>query len=139
MVEAGMETSAQEKSIAVERARELLHHSSDSVESELERVRGWLQSAHLGRQSGYWEVEAVAGGIGALSNAWGRLTLWSRANGTYDAVQDELASIMEQLVEIHHQLMTAPAGERELQALEKTFDRLQHVYQTVQAGDPAES
>lgn len=134
-----METNAQGGSAAAERAREILHQSSDSCEAEFERVRGWLHSARISRNFEYWEIEGVAGALGALSNAWGRLSLWARANGTYNSVKADLESVMDQLVTIYHQIMTSSDIDREVEALESTFQRLQQVFETVQRGDLQQS
>jgi len=129
-------TGQSPEAIAATRARELLEYSSDSVESELDRAQGWLQEAQVGRRAGYWQEEGMAGAVGALANAWGRLTLWSRANGAYDGLCDEMAAIMDRLVDVRRSVAHGPSTQ-DAEALQELLERVRHVREQVAAHDVA--
>lgn len=57
--------------ISRDRARDLWDASSESVSSELDHAASWLRMTTLPGPADYWDVEAVAGAVGALANAWG--------------------------------------------------------------------
>lgn len=128
------------ESLIRKRAVDLLAHSSDSVTSELDRARGWLQTqgwlrgGQVTAPSIDWEVEALAGCIGSLSNAWGRLTLWSRANGTYDSVREDLDGVMKDLVDLLTRMLSGSESADATVMLGRAVDEIEDITQTVQAG-----
>jgi hypothetical protein len=117
---------------AVERAKTLLQNSSTSVASMLAHADGWLSMAAPPRETGFRVADTEAGALGALVNAWGRLTFLARANGTYDRVRDDLDQAADRLVETHHLLMSPCPGDDERMLLLETAACLRDVYQVVE-------
>ncbi|MDQ2741487.1 MAG: hypothetical protein M3Z66_04215 [Chloroflexota bacterium] len=117
------------------RALELLQYSSSSVQSELEHAQGWLRGASTSSQAPGWQVDAIAGTLGSLSNAWGRLTLWARSNSTYDRVRDDLDGSMDQLVALHRRLVQAGQTEGDIEVLHGILRRLRQVQTLVTSGN----
>ena len=121
------------------RAADLLTHSSDSVTSELNRARGWLQTQGWLRggqttaPSIDWEIEALAGCLGALGNAWGRLSVWSRANGLDELVGEDLDGVMKDLVDVHRQLFSGSEASGAIALLGHAADELEDIQQTLTA------
>jgi hypothetical protein len=125
-----------EAEIIEDRARELLDNSSASVRSELVHADGWLSSANTPSRAPGWQVDIVAGALGALANAWGRLTLWSKGNGTYERVSQELNESMEQLVEVRKRLVREGKTEGDIGELQTILERFQRVHETVEGANP---
>jgi len=109
------------------RAREMLEHSSDSVASELEHAQGWLRETGFGEPGSYWQVDGIAGGLGALANAWGRLTLWSRGNDTYDSLRPEFEGIMDRLVAMWKRLLYETPAEHDVETLRDILERMRRL------------
>src|SRR5579884_2761168 len=104
-------------SVTAARAREILELSSDSVTSELDHARSHLREAGFGGAAGYYRIEGVAGALGALANAWGRITLWARAIDAHDAHAARLTSLMDALVDVHTHLSAGTCGEPHVERL----------------------
>jgi hypothetical protein len=117
-----------------DRAREMLDHSSDSVQTELDHTQGWLREVEIGRPGSFWQAGTV-GGLGALANAWGRLTLWSRANGTYPSVRGDLDGVMDQLIELRQKLIHGAPEEGDAEVLRGLLERMRKVHQIVKRGE----
>jgi|SRR5579884_3034918 len=115
--------------IVTERALDLYRHTSSSIAAHLEQVDAWLRVAALPGEPDFWRVDAVAGPIGALADAWGRLTLWARSNGTEPQVAGDLEEIMDGLAELHARLLSGDAGSDEPDRIRRLRQRAQHVYQ----------
>lgn len=128
--------SPTEAEIIEDRARELLDNSSASVRSELVHADGWLRSASTPSRAPGWQVDVVAGALGALSNAWGRLTLWSKGNGTYERVSEDLDQSMKRLVELHKRLVREGNTEGDIQELQDILHRFQRMHETVERAEP---
>jgi hypothetical protein len=122
----------QRREQTVERAKTLLQHSSTSVASMLAHADGWLSMAAPPRETGFRVVDSEAGALGALVNAWGRLTFLARTNGTYDRVRGDLDQAADQLVETHRLLMSTCEGEDERTLLRETAACLRDVYEVVE-------
>lgn len=125
-VEASGEAAAQ--------AQTMLESSSSSVTAELDLAEGWLRDAPK-VHSEYWNVNAMAGALGALCNAWGRLTLWARANGTWEPARSSLDACMNKLVDVHRGLMRGAPTEVEVQTLEAALRLLSDVHSVIEAGN----
>jgi hypothetical protein len=117
-----------------DRAREMLEHSSDSVQTELDHTQGWLREVEIGRPGSFWQAGTV-GGLGALANAWGRLTLWSRANGTYPSVRGDLDGVMDQLIELRQKLIHGASEDGDAQVLMHLLERMRKVHEIVKHGE----
>ncbi|HZU13208.1 MAG TPA: hypothetical protein VFB58_10255 [Chloroflexota bacterium] len=117
-----------EPTIAEERARELLELSSSSVESELELAEAWIRTGQIPGEGERWRVDAVAGAIGALANAYGRLRLWSILTSRHDSVGDRLERDLQTLAALRQEIETKGPQEDEigrLRAVVSDFRRLQ--------------
>lgn len=112
-----------------ERAEDLLEHSSSSIETELDHAQSWLRTVTGPTRIVEWSVDAEAGAIGCLANAWGRLTLWARANGTYDQVQGDLDESMECLVELRQHILHGALGPDDMESLRQTLECLREIHQ----------
>lgn len=117
--------------VVEERARELLETSSDSVQGELDKAAGWLEGAQFGDRSPLWGVDVVAGALGSLADAWGRLTLWGRAAGTHELVQSDMAECMDRLVQLRQMLIHNELGAGEITMLQTTLDQMRDIHQTL--------
>lgn len=126
-----MTTQNDESSIIQDRAREMLDVTSDSVRAELERAEGWLRSGRVPNEPDRWRIESAAGAVGSLADAWGRLVLWSRANGTFDTVSGDLEDSMKMLVQARTHLVAGTASREQNQFLEEALARIQAIHQTV--------
>jgi hypothetical protein len=71
----------------------------------------------------------VAGPIGALADAWGRLTLLARVTHSQEEVAGDLQEVMEGLVSLLSRLLNGDAGEDEIAAIETMTARMRSVYQ----------
>lgn len=117
-----------EPTIAEERARELLGSSSSSVASDLEQAEGWIHTGQIKGEPDRWRVDAVAGAIGVLANAYGRLTLWCRLGAGGQEVEQRLEQGMETLVALRRRLEhSVPRNEdvERLNGVLSDFRRLQ--------------
>lgn len=135
---AGKGTLMQEEdegSVAAERTEELLEASSSSVAAELGQARAWLKSLHLPYEPERWRIDAAAGADGAMANAWGRLTLWSRADGIGRRVQSDLDAAMDSLVSVRQCLVRGTPGAAEEERLVECLDRLERVHAALR-GEP---
>lgn len=128
--------SPSEAEVIEDRARELLDNSSASVRSELVHADGWLRSAGTPSAAPGWQVDVVAGALGALANAWGRLTLWSKGNGTYDRVSQDLNQGMTQLVELRKRLVREGNIEGDVAELQAILECFRRVHDTVERAEP---
>lgn len=131
----GQSNPPSEAEINEDRARELLDSSSASVRSELAHADGWLRSADTPNRTPGWLVDVIAGALGALANAWGRLTLWAKGNGTYQQVENDLEQGMAQLVDIHRRLVHDGQTEGDVRALQSVLEQFQRVHETVERGE----
>jgi hypothetical protein len=107
----------------------MFDHSSTSIRAELDYARGWLDSSRTPVRREYWEVNAEAGALGALANAWGRLTLWTRAGDIDVNAGQDLAQAMDALFELRRQLGSRGPTAEDLSKLRDVLDRLEGVYQ----------
>jgi hypothetical protein len=112
-----------------ERTLDLLQHTSSSVAVHLEQVDGWLKLARVPGELDFWRVDVVAGPIGALADAWGRLTLLARVTHSQEEVAGDLQEVMEGLVSLLSRLLNGDAGEDEIAAIETMTARMRSVYQ----------
>lgn len=112
-----------------ERTLDLLQHTSSSVAVHLEQVDGWLKLARVPGEPDFWRVDVVAGPIGALADAWGRLTLLARVTHSQEEVAGDLQEVMEGLVSLLSRLLNGDAGEDEIAAIETMTARMRSVYQ----------
>lgn len=131
----GQSDSPSEAEIVEDRARELLDNSSASVRSELVHADGWLRSAGTPSRAPGWQVDVVAGALGALSNAWGRLTLWSKGNGTYEQIRHDLEQTMGQLVELHKRLVREGKTEGDIRELQAILEHFRRMHATVERAE----
>lgn len=131
----GQRNPPSEAEITEDRARELLDNSSASVRSELVHADGWLRSASTPSRAPGWQVDVIAGALGALANAWGRLTLWARGNGSYQQVSKELERSMDDLVELHKRLVRQGETEGDIKELQALLERFQRVHETVEGAE----
>lgn len=132
----GQSDSPSEAEVIEDRARELLDSSSASVRSELVHADGWLRSAGTPSRAPGWQVDVVAGTLGALANAWGRLTLWAKGNGTYEQVREDLDQSMGELVVLHKRLIGEGKTEGDISELQSILERFQRVHETVERAEP---
>lgn len=112
-----------------DRTLDLLQHTSSSVAVHLEQVEGWLRLARVPGEPDFWRVDVVAGPIGSLADACGRLTLLSRVTGTQDEVVEDLQTVMDGLVSLLTRLLSGYVGRDEVDTLEQLAGRVRGVYQ----------
>ncbi|MGH2447887.1 MAG: hypothetical protein ACRDFS_04710 [Chloroflexota bacterium] len=123
------------RTVLDEYARTLLETGDASIAAEFEQCRGWLDMSGMPTRTEYWNVEAVAGATGALANAWGRLTLRSRANGTFPVISGRLDEVMDQLVALRRCLAQGAVDQGEFDLVRRVLDALEATQQTVATGD----
>lgn len=122
-------TGDQERWTVTERTLDLLQHTSSSVAVHLAQVEGWLKLARVPGEPDFWHVDVVAGPVGSLADAWGRLTLLSRVTGSQDEVARDLQEVMDGLVSLLSRLLAGDAGADEIETLEQLATRMRGVYQ----------
>lgn len=118
----------EERATVTDRTIDLLQHTSSSVGVHLEQVEGWLQFAHVPGEPDFWRVDAVAGPVGALADAWGRLTLLSRVTGSYSQVQGDLETVMDGLVRLLERLLSGDVADDEVVTLRELASTARGVY-----------
>lgn len=120
--------STEPPDIVEERAQDLLEHSISGVQAELRYAEGWLHESDARVSMPMWNVDIVAGAVGALASAWGRLVLWSRAVDRYEELESELGHAMEALIEVRRGIANA-APTDEVATAREVLQRLRGVYE----------
>jgi hypothetical protein len=117
-----------ERATVTDRTLELLQHTSSSVAVHLEQVEGWLKLADVPGEPDFWRVDAVTGPIGALADAWGRLTLLARVTDSQAEVSRDLEAIMQGLVGLLQRLLSGDIAADEVETLRQLLTRARSVY-----------
>jgi hypothetical protein len=117
-----------ERSRVADRTLDLLQHTSSSVAVHLEQVEGWLQLARVPGEPDFWRVDAVTGPVGALADAWGRLTLLSRVTGSHAQVEADLTTVMDGLVGLLARLLSGEIADDEIDTLRSLTATAREVY-----------
>jgi hypothetical protein len=97
----------------------------------LEQVEGWLTLSRVPGEPDYWRVDAVIGPIGALADAWGRLTLLSHVTNCKAEVHEDLLDVMNSLAGLLSRLLSGDVAEDEVQTLQELAARVRALYQRV--------
>lgn len=119
----------EESRTVTDRTLDLLQHTSSSVAVHLEQVEGWLTLSQVPNEPDFWRVDAVAGPVGSLADAWGRLTLLSRVTGSESEVASDLQDVMDGLVALLSRLLSGDVSQDEIDALRALAARSRTVYE----------
>jgi hypothetical protein len=125
----GVNTDEERRTVS-DRTIELLRHTTSSVAVHLEQVEGWLKLAGVRGEPDFWRVDVVIGPIGALADAWGRLTLLARVTDAYSEVIGDLESVMDGLVSLLSRLLSGDIADDEIETVKRLTETVRSVYAT---------